>query len=196
MGVRSDSFNRVDSGVSLGTPDDAGSAWVALSGTWGISTNRGAALGTADGLHHVAYLESNLSDAVVSVTFPVITSTAGFAFRISDNNNYLFFQVDSASRNLVKRAAGAFTQIGGPVAGTTANGDVFMARLQGSLITIYQNGLPILSVTETFNQTATKHGLKTFTGDSSLYDDFTVASTLVFPLVKPLVRSLTEPLVL
>jgi hypothetical protein len=84
----------------------------------------------------------------------------GIAFRITDANNYLYaYFLTSTALRLFKFVAGSGTQIGSATV-TEVNNDVLKVVLAGDQIEVYQNGvLKIGPITETHNQTATKHGL-------------------------------------
>jgi chitodextrinase len=170
----SDSFNRVDSSTSLGV-SDTGQTWTALTGTWGISSNQAY---LAAGTGGIAVIDSGKSDATIQVKNAVITATnMRFVFRLTDSNNYYIVQTDTGNvYKLYKNVAGTFTSLGTSTGITPANGDVLKVVTNGSSITVYVNGSQIITATDTFNQTATKHGIAhNALNPISRWDDFSVA---------------------
>lgn len=177
----SDNFNRADSAVSLGT-SSSGHAWTALHGGWGISSNK-AYIHTSAG-QCVAYCEA--SDADVSIEVRLNKSDAtntlnrmGIAFRITDVDNYLYaYFLTSTSMRLFKFVAGAGTQLGSAVV-TGTDGDLLNVTTSGDQIEVFQNGVSRIGpITESHNQTATKHGLFWEIGGQLIgvcrWDDFAV----------------------
>lgn len=180
-GLPSDDFNRADSTTTLGT-SSSGHAWTALGGTWGISSNKGY-IQDATGVKP-PYLESGVSDCTVKAVLNKSDASNnlnrfGIAFRISDASNFIYaYFITSSQARLFKFEAGVGTQIGSATGLTETNGDSLSAVLSGTSIIIKHNTNTIISVTETFNQTATKHGLYWEAGGSAAsvcrWDDFLV----------------------
>lgn len=183
MASRADNFNRSDSSTALGTPSDAGSDWVAHQGTFGISSNKGYLVGNAGAPGNTATLESSASDAEVAATLTIGdtgNTAVSLCARLSDANNYLAVRFDFLAANepvLVKCEAGTETTIISDM-GAFASGDVMAIRCVGNTITVYKNAGQIGTVTESFNNTATKHGLyhDNFTAGSAAdrWDDFSI----------------------
>jgi len=158
-----DDFNRADSTTSLGT-STSGHAWTALTGTWGISSNK-AYVENSSGSQTIAYVEAADADVIIEVTVHNNTlsnsiNRMGIAFRITDASNYLFaYFVGTNALRIFKVVAGSGTQIGTATV-TFANNSVLKVVIAGYQLEAYQNGvLKVGPITETFNQTATKHGL-------------------------------------
>jgi hypothetical protein len=171
MANRADTFNRADSSVALGTPSDAGSAWSALSGTWGISSNQARKVTAADG-QHIAVLESSAADVEVQCTFPVLENgaDAGLVLRVVDTSNYLLVAVRGAGGTrleLYKRVAGAETLLGAGDGSNVTAGCVVKAVANGSTINVYVAGLLALGpITESAFSSATQHGIRAYLGTS------------------------------
>lgn len=151
-----DTFTRADVVASLGVPD-IGPQWSALTGTWGISNNQ--AYRSIDGNDTYAIMESGLSDGRVETVYSVAAGTQRLVFRCTDANNLWLVTNQGGSWLLYKRVAGVYTQVGSAYAGTAANGDYISVILNGSSIQVYINGNLAISASDSFNQTATKHGL-------------------------------------
>lgn len=178
MTDRVDNFNRADSASSLGTPSDGGSAWVPNSGAWGISGNAGYNPGsTAQG---TAILEASISDADVQVTLSTIgaTSDSGICCRSSDDSNNIVTAANVVSTfyKAFKRVAGSFTQLGSTYTATPVSGDVVRCNANGSNLTIYVNAVSRITATDSFNSTATKHGLRANADILTRFDTFSITA--------------------
>jgi hypothetical protein len=165
--VVSDSFNRANSG-SLGSAD-TGQAWSLLAGTFGITSNQ--ASGT-NGVQSHATIDAGISDCTVAVDAVVFVPSigeTGMCFRATDTNNLWI----TNTTGLFKRVAGSFTSMG---SFAYVAGDRISAVLSGSSIVMKKNGVTILSVTDSFNSTATKHGLRVNSDGTSVsrWDNFLV----------------------
>lgn len=158
-----DSFNRADSAVTLGNTD-TGQPWTYQSGTWGISSNTAYVTSTGQ---HTAVVNAGVSDCTVQATMSSIGTSPGLCWRATDDNNYFLF----AGPTCYKRVAGGFTSLGST--GGFSNGDVLSVVVSGTSHIIKKNGTTVLSFTESFNQTATKHGLRAQANDSR-FDNFSV----------------------
>ncbi len=190
MASRTDNFNRANNSGPLGTPSDGGSDWVddtALGGgaLFGISSNQCYDAYDA-GVTIVTTLEASAADADVQVTLSVFDDQMGMVGRLSDASNFLWIRVYSgAGYDLFKKVAGGNTNLGSY--GTTpANGDVLKLTMSGNSISVYVNGvLRIGPVTESFNNTATRHGLLAFNAyhGTARWDDFSITvGTAAVPL--------------
>jgi hypothetical protein len=195
---RSDDFNRADAG-SLGSPSDGGSAWVVVSGTWGISTNRGyksASFGT----NQSAYLEASASNGTVTGTIGGIASTSypGLHIRFADDSNMVLVQCDTTFLKLWKIVAGTATQLGSTYSGTVAVNDVIALSANASnSLTIKQNGTTRVGpVTDSAGASNTKSGLRCYSNSAATasWDDFAftedaaAAASLIYsrPAIAPL----------
>jgi hypothetical protein len=165
----SDSFNRANSTTSLGTTNsyNGGSslAWQNLVGTWGITNNQAYNAGNA--ANAVSVVDAGVSDCKVSVTVSAYSSVWKFIARASNGTNFLCVTGTALS----KVTNGSFSSLGTIPAFTT--GDVLTFVLNGSSITIQKNGTTVLTVTNTFNQTATMYGLSS-NNNTALYDNFQI----------------------
>ncbi len=160
--LRQDTFNRGDT-TDIGTPSDGGSAWEEIAGTgWGVTGNQG--YDSSSGAGHIAVLES--SNAIVSVrcTFNSVAGDGGdcgLVLRLSDSSNYIFLTFSESINYfaLTKIVAGVTTTLDVDTV-DTADGDVIRLEVtSGDVITVYQNDVERLTATDSFNSSATKHGL-------------------------------------
>lgn len=155
-----DYFNRPDSASSLGTAD-TGQAWSALVGVWGIQSNQ--AYVPAGSALAVAGFDFGVADIDISVLLAGAPggSNIGLTFRYTDSNNYIrlaWDSVNSANLALQKKVAGSFTTLLNPSV-THSTGKVMRIVAVGNSITTYFDGVSQGTVTESFNNTATIHGL-------------------------------------
>jgi hypothetical protein len=175
-----DNFSRDDGPLNK---TETSQAWIITAGTFGVMLNTaGPQTLNASSMAEVV-IESGLSDCIITVTFVVVDKIASgatrFSFRHVDNTNEFTFNANDGNYTLAKRVSDVVTVLGSYTY-TPTNGDIINIVLRGSLIQIYLNGnsSPIISVTETFNQTATRHGLRVFTGVSTRWDNFKVEALI------------------
>lgn len=167
-----DSFIRADNASVIGTAD-SGQAWTSNSGTWGIASNQlyhSAANGGA-----LATLDSTIADGIVEADL-IVTAAGGeigLVFRLSDTSNY-FFTSQSGSGTLQKVVTGSATTLGN-IPNLVA-GDHVRIICSGSSIAVDVNGQIRLQVTDTFNQTATKHGFYSNFDTAARWKNFRVTA--------------------
>lgn len=173
MTNRSDNFNRADDASSLGTPSDGGSAWSALAGTWGVSSNQGYC--PTPGTRGIAVLTAA---ADVDVEFTVGNNNSHeLVFRASDVNNLFLLACAGGFFLLFKREAGTFTQLVDYSTGLTG-GDSIGVRAVGTTIQVFKNGVQLGSdYTSSFNQTAAGCGIAT-TSSAARFEDFSAAEVV------------------
>jgi hypothetical protein len=173
--LRSDNFNRADTTSAIGTPSDAGSAWVQQSGTWGISSNQ--AYESASTVQASCVLEANAANVSVQATIATLSAAVGIVARAADDNNYLVATIVPTQAILYKRVAGSFIQLGATFVGAFSNGDVIKLVVDsGNNITVYQNGVSIITATDSAGSTNTKHGLRANADLTSRFDNFSITS--------------------
>jgi len=166
-----DDFNRIDSTTSLGVAT-TGQAWVSQKGTWGISGNKAYA-SNPNGTDAIAVIDSGESDVTISVDGTWNTST-GIAFRVN-GTDLLAAYINSTGLKLYKFTISTNELLGEylftPVVGTTY---AIKVIANGSSIKVSLDGTERISVTNTFNQTATKHGFRVFNDTGSRFDNFKI----------------------
>lgn len=176
MTNRSDDFNRGDTTNGIGTPSDGGSAWSQVSGTWGIASNTGYESGLTPS-QAICVLESSVADVDVQVTIATQAISSGVIARETDNSNYLLLAIGNSSNDftLFRKQAGSFVQIATAVQ-AISSGDVIKFNLNGTAIAGFYNGVSKVTGTSSFNQTATKHGIRvdTATGIVVRFDTFSI----------------------
>lgn len=153
-----------------------GSLGISTSGhTWNVLT-AGATYGTSatnravhnSGGQAIAVIDTGASDGTLQVTIPNLNDN-GFVVRASDDaNNYVW--ANNGTPGLYKKVNGVYTLvISAPIG---SSNDVLKAVMSGDTITVYRNGTLIGSVTDSFNNTATQHGLRSNTAGGDSWDDF------------------------
>lgn len=152
-----DSFNRANSALTLGSTD-TGQAWTADLGTWGIDTNR--AYVASSGGQNIVTVESGVADCTITATFVLVPDGQRIVFRAVDASNYLFLNVEGTGTvlHLYSYIAASFGHIASASYSWSA-GDVVSVVLSGQNIIANVNGAEIISTTSALLQTATKHGL-------------------------------------
>ncbi len=174
-----DTFSRANSATTMGNAE-SGQAWTALVGTWGIDSGRAYRTATANGSNGCAIVNSGLADCDVEVQLAVAENKwPGLTLRCSDVNNLWFLWVNTSNQwILYKRVAGA--ALANPASGqinytsALANGDWLRVRMRGSVFSVYHNGTLAGVATDSFNASATKHGLRAEPGNLERYDNFRV----------------------
>ncbi|MDD9266039.1 fibronectin type III domain-containing protein [Paenibacillus sp. GCM10023248] len=169
----SDSFTRADGNLG-GTITEVGNkTWIALAGTPTIASNV-VKPGLSNGL---AVVDAGVSDCSVEAKFVnIVAAATRLAFRVTDANNWWFVQGASGTGKyeLYKKNAGSYVAVkSGGI--SYANNDIVKVVLLGSSIKVFVNGVEdtALATTDTFNQSATQHGLAANSATTTL-DDFKV----------------------
>lgn len=167
-----DGFNRADSATSLGSAV-TGQVWTAGGGgVMGIQA--GKAYAVSNSRH---WVETGLADVDVSLDFEGSISEGWIVFRATDDNNWWRFGPDRADGRIIvqKRVAGTITSpasMGVTKGFVTRPGDRLRVVAKGNVLTFYRNNQFVLTLTDSFNSTATKHGIGSTPGTVRL-DNFT-----------------------
>lgn len=135
----------------------AGYTWTTPVGSWVRDGYLGGTARPANvGTRSVA-LTTGDADCQVAVTLrtpQVSGQVQGIIFRYTDDNNYW----RATRSSIVKKVSGVLTSVG-TYSKAVADGDRLKVVMQGSVITVYRNGVQVYTVTDSFNSTATKHGM-------------------------------------
>lgn len=131
--------------------------WSTPTGAWVRDGYQGGTARPAvPGARSVALVTGD-ADCQVAVTMRTAQASGqvqGIVFRYSDDSNYW-----RATRSaIVKRVSGTLTSVG-TYSTPIADGDRLTVKMQGSAITVYRNGVQVYTATDSFNSTATKHGM-------------------------------------
>lgn len=151
----------VGSGSTLGgrLTDDGQFTWNANINSFTVSPfNNGCVFpSNQNSTRTVATLSSASADCQVAITFvtnPRPGQSEGLVFRWTNGSNY--FRADQTT--LWVKQSGTFTSLG-TYSTPFYPGDRMIAKLNGSTITILRNGVQVLQVTSTFNQSSATHGI-------------------------------------
>lgn len=138
---------------------DLGGTWEVVTGTWDLAYSDDYAAAYATSAGRTLALTSGLADAHVGVTFGSVGSRPqGLVFRYSDASNFWI----ATQTGLFKVVAGAAAA--NPASGATSwplfqSGDRLSVQLSGNNILVSKNGVQVASAVDSFNSTATRHGI-------------------------------------
>jgi hypothetical protein len=165
IAVLTDSFNRTDSATSLGNAE-TGQAWAARTASvWGIAGSKAYPV-TVDNENTYAVANSTASDVDLTAVLgsTPTTKSVGLVFRADADasNCYMLDIQPSGNITLYKRAAGAYSGIGGSSNPAPKAGDVWRIIAKGSTVTVYLNGAQTYqkALPDSFQQTATYCGMR------------------------------------
>ena len=181
-----DNFNRADQ-APPGTTSDGNATWsdVGVKGHAGVISNK-MQWSASDPLnvglsYRLCAVETNRYNGSLSLVCNTTVGSGngiGPAFRISDQNNFLYAKVNDQNGvvDVFKMVAGSSTQISPafPNEPVAHAGDTITIVLSGSSITVKVNGSTVTNggpYTETFNQTATQMGVYN-ESNTNTADDF------------------------
>jgi hypothetical protein len=170
--VASDTFNRTNSTTSIGLADTT-QRWKTYGGTFGLNTNAAYCPSAATVANdQLAWLITNRSNCTAQVTLATRAGSleTGMAVRLTDISN--FWRLTSHGiRKVVNGAAQTQTVY----AADFASGDVMLASMYGSTILVTKNGAFSASVSDSFNSSATAHGIRSFNDNSiSRWDNYSI----------------------
>lgn len=155
----SDSFTRADSSSGIG------GSWGTTSGTWGIRSNTAylvTVLNSGTPYNVVPYAVG-ASDGTVSVDVTgtnIDSGAAGLVVRASDLINYFGFRLGGGQVQPYKMVNGVNTSLATMPFTHTSSGTVTLSVVMaGSTLIVKANGTTVGTITDTFNQAATNHGL-------------------------------------
>ena len=171
-----DTFNRANSTTTLGNAD-TGQAWAVFTtgAVFGITGNQAYMVSSTNGTTTADWVavDSTVADCTAQITVAVAAANCGLAARLSDENNTLLVNVGAGNALRLFRRAGSYVELGG--SGSVVSSDVIALTMSGSTLQMKKNGVVILTVTETLNQTQTRHGFQINDAASGIrFDDFAV----------------------
>jgi lysophospholipase L1-like esterase len=167
-----DTFNRSNNSTSLGTPSDAGAAYV-TSGTHGIISNAAYSPGGESSAYYIRPLSGSAeTDAYVEATIVNGTMSKVCLFLgASNGQGYVcFLGLGSDGDAQLWRYDGGYSSTGIGFGGTVpwAAGDVVRLEKVGSAIKLYRNGTQVGSTgTDTAISTVTHGGVHLYTGNTT-----------------------------
>lgn len=173
-----DDFNRSDEDPL--TNATTSESWTTQLASIGVQTNKAHTYALTGG-NALSTIDSGIADATVQVTMTAVaanSTTGGMVFRYVDNSNYWrYIDLGSAdgSVRVTKRVAGVNTDVwdSGPTAAVVPF--ILKVVLDGDDIEVFLDGVSQTTITDSFNNTATKHGLFS-SGGTPKMDDFSIVS--------------------
>jgi hypothetical protein len=144
------------------TTDSKDQQWVTKTGTWSVSQYAGGSVyPSAAGTRSVATV-TGLAGASgtpiwLGVTFntsPPTGNDSGIVFRMVDLTSYW-----RAGMSGLYKVTGSVASLVGSYSTACQPGDRLVVQLNGNNITVYRNGAQVLSTTDTYNASATIHGI-------------------------------------
>lgn len=169
-----DNFNGPDQPV--GTTSDGLWTWTHnISGPNNVRGGQVVGGNTSSYGYSSSYINVGLSDGIVQVRFARIgTSGGGIIFR--DNGNFNDWRL---SQGRVDKHQ--FGQLPVTVASWTpaTAGDTLSVELNGSSIVVKKNGVQVASFTDSYNSTATGHGIFFYDDNSTALDDFSYQGNFI-----------------
>ena len=172
----SDSFNRADNATTIGKTD-TGQVWIVEDGTFGISANKVKLFAGAKSYYSMAVVDPGRSNCTIKLDVTYYTNqSAGIGFRASNKTDFLQFAIDSSGVSLKRYTNYTSTVIGTPYAFTPVNGTTYKlsVKLAGNSIIASLDGVERISVTDSFNATITRHGLRFPNGSNITMDKFEI----------------------
>ena len=137
--------------------------------------------GVAVGAGHVqATINSGVADIQMAIDYVVGTGPGmgGLAFRETDTNNLLVLLTYLNTVQLYRRQGGMWTLLASQPIAALAVGSTHRLEVHavGSSVQGWWDGVQLLQVTESFQKTATRHGLdwNSAYDPTSTYDNFTI----------------------
>lgn len=169
----SDTFTRGDTTGPLGTAT-SGQTWETIAGTaFGITSNAAYNTDTGNAIC-IATIDSATCNGRVACTVTRTTQVAGLVVRLSDASNYWYVSLSGSATTLNKMVAGSPTTVA-TSASTFSGATSVEVVMSGSNYSVLINNSVLLTGTDAFNSTATKHGiLRQQTVNNSRHDNFTV----------------------
>ena len=175
-----------------------GNPW-SLNGGTPTPTLVGGAVGITAGPGHLqATINSGVSDVTVGVDYRAGAGPGmgAVVVRLTDANNFFVFETYLNTLYLYKRQGGTWIALGSqPLPATLMSGSTHRleARTLGSTLEGWWDGLRLLQVTDSFQQTATRHGIdwNAAYDTTATYANFQLALNGTAPPASPTITSLS-----
>lgn len=179
----SDTFTRADSTTSPGTPDTGG-PYTAVTGTWGISSNK-LYVPTAGATNVLTVPAAANLTAQVTVTGTSSFGTfGGLVFRYVDASNYWYWVTNAGyyGPTLYRRVAGSNTQLTNQFGSTWTDNFTLKVEAYGNAIYCSVNGaLKVVLDDGTFSTATTAGFLTNNSSTAPRLDDATFADLSAHP---------------
>jgi hypothetical protein len=161
-------------GLNGRTPDNispTGAVWSVHRGNLALDANGHVTTNETSR----AVIETLGADVEAVVGLNLGSNDTGVILRASDSQNFLRFSLTSTGWFFQKTAGGATTTVSRGTAVLPLKTDYSVkVTLQGPTITLMIDGVLVKTVTESFNQTATRHGIVSSNTGARSWNSFTV----------------------
>ncbi|HTO03916.1 MAG TPA: hypothetical protein VL069_09455, partial [Opitutus sp.] len=160
--------------LKLRVPDTMGPVGAAWQVQTGNPSLTGAGAVTANNTAR-AVIETGGADVEIVSTFNLGADGTGVIFRSSDKSNYLRFSLTRSIWYFQRTVAGVTTTVAtGKATYPLKENYTLKVTLSGPTVVFSLNGVVERTITESFNQTATKHGLLCSNSGVRTWDSFSV----------------------
>lgn len=139
--------------------------WV-VTGVAGFDIQSNQAHSTSAGGDGFASVDAGVSNVTFLITFAGAAGTGGICWRRSDDNNHWLVQAGGGAAHIYKRVAGSYTDLGS-IGVTPVQNDVLKVIASGNSHSVYDNNTLAITLTDSFNNTATQVGIKGFATNQS-----------------------------
>jgi hypothetical protein len=160
--------------------NQTGHAWTMTGATPTPTLVGGRATVTAGSGHLQATIDSGVSDIQMATDYVVGAGPGlgALAFRLSDAANFLLLETNGNNLQFYRQQAGAWVLVASKPLAAVAAGSTHRleVRAVGSSVQGWWDGVQVMQVTETFQQTATRHGLdwNSAYDTTTAFDNFTL----------------------
>lgn len=140
------------------TTDDGSTQWSNNTGSYQLSPyGNGCIYPSVIGQRTYGTISANSANCQVGLTFvtnPQAGQSQGLILRYQNDNNYI-----RADQTALRLKSGGVWSVLGTYSTAFSTGDRMTITLTGSSITVYRNGVSVLSATSSFNTTGTVMGI-------------------------------------
>lgn len=158
-----DSYDRANSAVTMGSPELGGTAYTAHTGTWGIQTNQAYLVSGTAGVYNRVTTDAGVSDCTVEVTIGTQIASGDMGLLVRASGTGAGFAI--LDNQMWDTAAGS---VGAVFSQAFVSGDRMRVRLSGNDITVSRQAaatgpwVQVMFVNTALYNTNTRHGLTVF----------------------------------
>lgn len=160
--LTADSFNRANG--AIGSTDGAGTldpvAWTALVGDWRVNSNKARL--NANVADSLAVIDTGHANVDIRLKVASVNFASGIVFRCTDSTHFFALATGYGGTNsltILKYNGGGGPAVGLNISAVFADNDIVGVIAINNVITITKNGTPVGQFIDSFNRSATKHGL-------------------------------------
>lgn len=163
-------FTAADGTVTAGYTPETGPQWVNLNGVWTIQSNKLAPPGINEAL--MCWTGFGSTSYSMQFTFSSISGDPGPIVRVVNSSQYILCQMNSGGTSGIYRFNAGYTALTTLVSVSWANGDIIRVDVTPTTIVVKQNGVTVMSVTNSDFSTATQAGFRVAPAISTVrFDD-------------------------